>query len=151
MVDEETDKERIDRELLELLNELRVALPGVQVLFAFLLTIPFARGFPSATRGERDVYFGALLAAVAATVLLMAPSACHRLLFRHHDKERLLLLSNKLAIAGMATLAVALGLSLYVVAAYVFGGLAAGLAVGGAGVLIAVLWYGLPLWIRLRD
>jgi hypothetical protein len=78
----ESEKERVDRELIELLNELRVALPGVQVLFAFLLTIPFARGFPGTTRAERDVYFVALVSAVVSTVLLMAPSAYHRILFR---------------------------------------------------------------------
>jgi len=148
---DESDKERIDRELIELLNELRVALPGVQVLFAFLLTIPFSRGWPQTTRLEHDLFFLALLAAVASTVLLMAPGAYHRILFRHHDKERLLLHANRLAIAGMAALAVALGASLYLVAEYVFSSAAAAIVTGVGGGLVAVLWYALPLWIRFRD
>ena len=148
---DESDKERIDRELIELLNELRVALPGVQVLFAFLLTIPFSRGWPQTTRLEHDLFFLELLAAVASTVLLMAPGAYHRILFRHHDKERLLLHANRLAIAGMAALAVALGASLYLVAEYVFSSAAAAIVTGVGGGLVAVLWYALPLWIRFRD
>ena len=148
---DESDKERVDRELIELLNELRVALPGVQVLFAFLLTIPFSRGWPQTTRLEHDLFFVALLAAVASTVLLMAPGAYHRILFRHHDKERLLVHANRLAIAGMASLAVALGASLYLVAEYVFSSTAAAIVTGVGAGLVAVLWYALPLWIRLRD
>lgn len=147
----ESDKERVDRELLELLNELRIALPGVQVLFAFLLSIPFARGWPRTTRLEHDLFFVALLAAVASTVLLMAPGAYHRILFRHRDKERLLMHANRLAIAGMAALAIALGASLYLVAEYVFGSTAAGIVTGLGGLLVAVLWYAVPLWIRLRS
>ncbi len=147
----ESEKERIDRELIELLNELRVALPGVQVLFAFLLTIPFARGFPATSRPQRDVFFVALLSAVASTVLLMAPTSYHRILFRHRDKERLLLHANRLALAGIASLAVSLGSSLFLVADYVFGSLAAGIATGIGGALVGVLWYAIPLWIRLRE
>jgi hypothetical protein len=151
MPDGETDKERVDRELIELLNELRVALPGVQVLFAFLLTIPFSRGWPQTTQLEHDLFFLALLSAVASTVLLMAPSAYHRILFRHRDKERLLLHSNRLALAGLASLAVSLGASLYLVAEYVFGSQAAAIVTGIAGGLLALVWYAIPLWIRLRD
>lgn len=108
---EESEQRRVNRELIELLNELRVALPGVQVLFAFLLAIPFAKGFPRTTRLERDAFFGALASAMAATVLLMAPSAYHRILFRHHDKEQLIRHANRLAIAGTTALAVALAIS----------------------------------------
>jgi hypothetical protein len=151
MPDGETDKERVDRELIELLNELRVALPGVQVLFAFLLTIPFSRGWPQTTQLEHDLFFLALLSAVASTVLLMAPSAYHRILFRHRDKERLLLHSNRLALAGLASLAVSLGASLYLVAEYVFGSQAAAIVTGIAGGLLALVWYAIPLSIRLRD
>ncbi len=147
---EETEKERVDRELIELLNELRVALPGVQVLFAFLLTIPFARGWPQTTSTQRDVYFVALLAAVVSTVLLMAPSAYHRILFRHHDKERLLFHANRLAIAGMAALAIALGASLYLVSDFVFDAETAAIATGLGGGLVLLLWYAIPLWIRFR-
>jgi hypothetical protein len=147
---EESEHERVDRELIELLNELRVALPGVQVLFAFLLTIPFAKGFASTTRFERDLYFGALAAAIVATVLLMAPSAYHRILFRHHDKELLVRHANRLAIGGMLALAIALAISLFLVSDYVFSSMVAAVAAGATLVLIAVLWYALPIWIRLK-
>jgi hypothetical protein len=145
----ESSDERVNRELIELLNELRVALPGVQVLFAFLLTIPFARGFPATSRAERDLYFGALTSAMVATVLLMAPGAYHRILFRHHDKELLIRHANRLAIAGMLALAVALSLSLFLVTEYVFSDTVASLASSIIVGLIFVLWYALPMWIRL--
>ena len=147
---DESEQERLDRELIELLNELRVALPGVQVLFAFLLTIPFAKGFSSTTRLERDLYFGALASAIVATVLLMAPSAYHRVLFRHHDKELLIRHANRLAIAGMFALAVALAISFFLVSDYVFNSTLAGVAAGLMLGFISVLWYALPIWIRLN-
>ena len=78
----EDEKGRRDRELIELLNELRVAMPGVQVLFAFLLIVPFSSGYPKMTGLQRDVYFVAFLCAAVATILLIAPSAHHRLRFR---------------------------------------------------------------------
>lgn len=149
-VADESERERVNRELIELLNELRVALPGVQVLFAFLLTIPFAKGFATTTRFERDLYFGALAASVVATVLLMAPSAYHRVLFRHHDKELLIRHANRLAIAGMLALAVALAISLFLISDYVFDSTFAGLAAGVTLGLMIMLWYALPIWIRLN-
>ena len=102
---DEDERERVNRELIELLNELRVALPGVQVLFAFLLTVPFSQGFHQVTRAQRGVYYGAFVSAALATALLIAPSSYHRIHFRRRDKERMLLTSNKLAISGMAFLA----------------------------------------------
>jgi hypothetical protein len=151
VADGETDKQRVDRELIELLNELRVALPGVQVLFAFLLTIPFSRGWEQTSQLEHDLFFLALLSAVASTVLLMAPSAYHRILFRTKSKERLLFHANRLALAGLASLAVSLGASLYLVAEYVFGSVAAAIVTGIGGGLVALLWCAVPLWIRLRE
>ncbi len=127
---------------------MRIALPGVQVLFAFLLTIPFARGFPATTSAERDLYFGALTSAMIATVLLMAPGAYHRILFRHHDKEMLIRHANRLAIAGMVALAIALSLSLFLVTEYVFSDTLASVASGIVVALIFVLWYALPMWLR---
>src|SRR5881296_174363 len=100
----ESKEERLDRELIELLNELRVALPGVQVLFAFLLTVPFSQRFQRLTGTQRSVYFASFIC--AALAILIAPSSYHRLLFRHRDKERMLFTSNRLAIAGMALAAV---------------------------------------------
>src|SRR3954471_7210178 len=87
---DETRKERIDRELIELLNELRVALPGVQFLFAFLLIVPFQQTINKVTDFQRGIYFVALAAAAVATTLLIAPAAQHRVLFRQYDKENLL-------------------------------------------------------------
>lgn len=147
---EESEQQRINRELIELLNELRVALPGVQVLFAFLLAIPFAKGFPTTTKLQRDAFFGALASAMAATVLLMAPSAYHRILFRHHDKELLIRHANRLAIAGTAALAVALAISMFLVTDYVFGSILASLSAAASAAAISALWFLAPLWIRLN-
>src|SRR5881409_2860316 len=104
----EGPKERVDRELIELLNELRVALPGVQVLFAFLLVVPFSNGFPKLSDLQRDVYVVAFLCTAVSTVLLLAPAAYHRLRFRQQDKERMLFTANKFAITGFAFLALAM-------------------------------------------
>src|SRR5215216_7088721 len=106
--DEETRRERVNRELIELLNELRVALPGVQVLFAFLLAVPFANGFPKLGKLDRDVFFVAFISTALSTVALIAPSSYHRLRWRQRDKERMLIVSNVLTIAGLALLAVAI-------------------------------------------
>jgi Family of unknown function (DUF6328) len=145
----ESQKERVDRELIELLNELRVALPGVQVLFAFLLAIPFASHFDRVTDFERDVYFVALLAAVLSSGLLIAPSAYHRLLFRQAEKERLLLHANRLAIAGLTALAVSLLASILLVSEFLFGGVTASIVTSIGGLAIALLWYALPLRLRV--
>ena len=102
------DKDDLDRELIELLNELRVALPGVQVLFAFLLAVPFASGWQRVTNFQRDVFFVAFLCTTAATILLIAPSTYHRLRWREHDKEHLLVAANRLTIAGSVFLALAI-------------------------------------------
>ena len=87
---DESREDRHNRELIELFNELRVALPGVQVLFAFLLVVPFANGFPKLGKLDRDIFFVAFIATALSTVLLIAPSSYHRLRWRQHDKERLL-------------------------------------------------------------
>ena len=106
MTDEqgESPKERVDRELIELLNGLRVALPGVQVLFAFLLTVPFAQGFGRTSDFQRLVYVVCLLCAAVATGFYIAPAAQHRVLFRSHDKERLLRRGNLYAVLANAVL-----------------------------------------------
>lgn len=116
----ESKKERVDRELIELLNELRVALPGVQVLFAFLLAVPFSQGFVQTTSFQKDLYFGVLAATAISTVLLIAPSAWHRLQFRQKNKEDILLFSNTLSIVGLFWLAVAMTGTVMLIADYVF-------------------------------
>ena len=104
----ESNKERVDRELIELLNELRVALPGVQVLFAFLLTVPFAQGFTSTTQFERNLFFAILCTTAISAAFLIAPSAWHRIHFRQADKEHLLVNSNRLTIIGLVFLALSM-------------------------------------------
>jgi membrane protein YdbS with pleckstrin-like domain len=148
---EQRSREDLNRELIELLNELRVALPGVQVLFAFLLAVPFANGWKRVTDFQRDVFFVAFLCTAAATALLIAPSAYHRLRWREHDKEHMLELSNRLAIAGMAMLACAISASVFLITDILFDLWEAVLVTALVTVGFAWLWYGLPLWRRACD
>jgi glucose-6-phosphate-specific signal transduction histidine kinase len=147
----ETSEQRHNRELIELLNELRVALPGVQVLFAFLLAVPFANGFPKLSQTGRDVYFAAFIATALSTALLIAPSSYHRLRWRQHDKERLLVMSNALTIAGLACLAVAITCVVYVITDFLFHRGWASLFTALIGAAFVILWYGLPLGAAIRD
>jgi hypothetical protein len=142
---DENEKERIDRELQELLQELRVAIPGVQVLFAFLLTIPFAQGFTKISPGERSTYFASLLTAAAATAFLISPTSYHRLHFRSGEKERLLFSSNRLAIAGLLLLAVSIALALFVITSFLFRPASGWIVALAAGAWFGWFWYGLPL------
>ena len=146
----EERSERLDRELIELLNELRVALPGVQVLFAFLLTVPFTQRFARVSRVQEDAYFASFLCAALATVLLIAPSAYHRLQWRQKDKEHMLVVANRLAIAGTVFLALAVTGSVFFVTDFLFGGLATGIVTGLTAGFFTWFWYGLPLVRRLR-
>ena len=142
---DEDEKARVDRELMELLNELRVALPGVQVLLAFLLILPFSPGFKEIRTLHRGAFLVALTLAAAATALLMAPAAHHRVRFRSGVKEQMLLTGNRLTVLGLALLAASISVALF---------LAVGVVVGvwwGAVVGIASIawfgwfWYGLAL------
>ena len=147
----ERAEERQNRELIELLNELRVALPGVQVLFAFLLAVPFANGFPKLNGTQRDVFFAAFIATALSTVLLIAPSSYHRLRWRQHDKERMLVVSNALTIAGLFFLAVAITCAVYVITDFLFQRTWASLFTALVGAAFLALWYGLPLAAAMRD
>ena len=147
---QESKDERLDRELIELLNELRVALPGVQVLFAFLLAVPFTQRFERLTAVQQDVFFAAFLCTAVSTALLIAPSSYHRLRWREHDKEHMLRTANRLAIAGTAFLAAAIIAVDYLVTDLIFGLVATLVASLLAAVLFAGLWYALPLVRRLR-
>jgi hypothetical protein len=142
---------RLDRELIELLNELRVALPGVQVLFAFLLIMPFSNGWERVTDVQRDVYFAAFLCTAAASVLLIAPSAYHRVQWRQHDKEQMLRTANRLAIAGTILLALGMSCAIFLIGDVLFGAGTAALVAAGAAAAFTWFWYGLPLLRRLRD
>ena len=147
----EDPKERLDRELIELLNELRVALPGVQVLFAFLLTVPFSDRFTELTDPQRDVYFAAFLSTAVSSVCLMAPTAYHRIRFRQADKEHMLRTANILAIAGIAFLAFAVSLVVFLVTDLLFKGAAAGIATGIVAAALILIWFGLPISRRITD
>lgn len=145
------EKGRRDRELMELLNELRVALPGVQVLFAFLLTVPFTQRFGDITSSQRNVYFAAFLSAATATAFLIAPTAYHRIRFREGDKERMLKTANVLAIIGTVFLALAIVCVVYLITDLLFGGFVPALVTAIAAGLFVGLWYGLPLYRHLND
>jgi predicted membrane channel-forming protein YqfA (hemolysin III family) len=147
----ESKDERLDRELIELLNELRVALPGVQVLFAFLLTVPFSQRFGQLTGLQRDVYFGTFLATALASLLFIAPTAYHRLRWRDRDKEQLLQTSNREAIAGTVFLATAITGTVFVITDVLFGVPWASAIAGAFAGLLVWLWYGIPLTRRARE
>jgi Family of unknown function (DUF6328) len=147
---EETSEERVDRNLGELLGELRVALPGVQVLFAFLLVVPFNNRFAQVTPFQRDVYLVTLLCATAASVLLIAPTIQHRIEFRHQDKEHIVLVANKLAIVGLGLLAVAMTGATLFVTDFLYDSATSVVASVFVALAFAVLWYAIPLQ-RLRQ
>ena len=147
----ETEDERLDRNLSELLQELRVALPGVQVLFAFLLAVPFQQHFTSISAFDKKVYFATLLLTALASALLIAPSAYHRLTFRYQQKGRLVFIANRLSIAGLAALALAMTCAIMLVTNVLFGTVATTVV---TTILVlgtfVVLWAVLPLKRRLR-
>jgi Kef-type K+ transport system membrane component KefB len=147
----EPDDQRLNRNLDQLLQELRIVLPGVQVLFAFLLAVPFSSRFAKVDGLERDVYFAALLLSALAVALLMAPSMHHRILFRQEQKAYLVSVASVMTIAGMTALALAVVLSLFLVAHFLFGSAAAWTAGGVSFGAFAVLWYVLPLERRITD
>jgi hypothetical protein len=134
----ESEKERLDRNLEELLQGLRVAITGVQVLFAFLLVLPFQSGFPDVTGFQEKVYFGTLICVALASALLIAPSARHRLRFRKDDKAYVVFTSNWLTIAGLAFLALGMVGAILLVSDFLFGTLTA--AVSTIVVALALLW-----------
>jgi hypothetical protein len=144
-VAEETHEERVNRELIELLNELRVALPGVQVLFAFLLAVPFSQRFEQTTDLQRDTFMVALLSTMAGSVFLIAPSAYHRIRFRDRDKEALLQISNIFAIVGMVFLAIGMTSVVFLVTDMIFKGLVTTVVTSVTAGLFGVVWFVLPL------
>jgi hypothetical protein len=145
---EETPKERRDRELGELLQEMRVAITGVQVLFAFLLTVPFSQRYTTINAGQRRVYLAAVLSAAVSSLLLIAPAANHRLLFRDGTKEHLLRAANRLVIAGLFTLALGIGFSLYLVTTIVYDDTLAAVLATGVGVLTVFTWFVFPRLLK---
>lgn len=147
---QETEQERVDRNLTELLNELRVALPGVQVLFAFLLAVPFSQRFSDLAPYQEKIYFGTLICSAAASALLIAPSAHHRIEFRMQDKRHIVILANRLAIIGLAFLALAMTGVVLLITDLLYDTVATVVATTLTALVFGVLWYGLPIWRRMR-
>jgi Family of unknown function (DUF6328) len=147
----ESHNERVDRELIELLNEMRVVLPGVQVLFAFLFAAPFATGWRQVTDLQARVYMAAILAAALSNAFLIAPTTYHRLTFRMGFKERLIRLGNVCLLAGTLMLAISVALALFVVTSVVVDDAWALVVAVVTGVVLLGLWYVYPLSLRERD
>jgi hypothetical protein len=144
----EDPHERTTRELIELLQELRIVIPGVQVLFAFLLTVPFNQGFSNLDSLQRGVFFATLLCTAAATALLIAPSAHHRLLFRQGVREQRLKMGNLLAILGLVFLVPAMVGVVFVITDLIFGMTVALVVTVAMALLFSLLWFILPLPYR---
>jgi hypothetical protein len=141
----ETNEERINRNLNELLGELRVAIPGVQVLFAFLLTVPFTQRFGRASAFERNVYLVTLLLTATASGLLIAPSAYHRIEFRVHDRPHIVEVAHRLTLAGFAFLALAMTGAVLLITRFLFSETTTIIVVSLVFLMFATLWCLLPL------
>ena len=139
------DEEKRNRQMIELLNELRVALPGVQILFGFLLTVPFAVGFERATTTQRSLYYATLLSATASTICLIAPSATHRLRFHQGDRAFIIESANKYLIAGLVFLGIAMVLAIATITDYLYDHWIVWAAPIAIAVAIAGLWFVRPL------
>ena len=139
------DSEKTDRQMLELLNELRVALPGVQILFAFLLTVPFAQGFQRITPTQRTLFYASLLATAASTICLIAPSATHRLRFHKNDRTYIIESANRYMIAGLVFLGIAVVLAIATVTDYLYDSWIVWAAPAAVALLLASLWFVRPL------
>ena len=147
---EQKSKEDLDRELIELLNELRVTLPGVQVLFAFLLIVPFSQQFEEINDLQKYAYLVALTFTALGSAFLIAPTPYHRIRWRDQDKDAMLRLANRLALAGTVCVAIAMPCALFFVTDFLFKSpvpaLLAALVIG----VIVTFWYALPLERELR-
>jgi hypothetical protein len=141
----ETEQERVDRNLQEMLGELRVALPGVQVLFAFLLVVPFNQRFADVTDFQKTLYLITLLFATASAICLIAPTVHHRIEFRKQQKGEIVLAGNRIVIVGLTLLAIAMTGAVLFVADFLYGTAMTVAAATGVAVVFAVLWYLIPL------
>lgn len=146
---DETEEQRLDRNLNELLQELRVALPGVQVLFAFLLAVPFQARFAGISRFDERVYFVTLLCTAVSAALLIAPTAYHRMTFRLQQKRQLVVVANRSTVIGLGFLALAMTGAIVLITDVIFGAIATAVAGIAAFAMFVTLWYVLPLRRRL--
>jgi hypothetical protein len=146
----ETEEQRADRNLAELLQELRVAAIGVQVLFGFLLSLPLSARFGQLDHAQRALYGVSLGSAATATALLVGPVAYHRLVFRQHQKRRLVKVANALALAGLATVGVAMTTAMWLILSVVYHGVPVALAGWATVAVYLFLWVLLPVSGRRR-
>jgi membrane-bound acyltransferase YfiQ involved in biofilm formation len=145
----ETEEERTDRNLLELLNELRVAMPGVQILFAFLLVVPFTERFDRLTNFQEKVFFVALICAAIASAVLIAPSVHHRATFGQQDKRFVVDLGNRLAIVGLAFLALSMTAVILLITDFLFATETAIVTTGLIALLFLIVWGVVPAYRRV--
>jgi hypothetical protein len=146
----EEEQERLNRQMTELLNELRVAMPGVQVLFGFLLTVPFQQRFQQVNDFQETVYLATLVAAATATAFLIAPSAYHRVMFEQHEKPTVIRLGTGQFIVGLVALALAMNGAVLLVTDVLFGGDTVTVVVVCLAALYFTLWFGLGIVQRVR-
>jgi Kef-type K+ transport system membrane component KefB len=142
---DDDERERTERQLAELLQELRVALPGVQILFAFLLTVPFAQGFQRVTNFQKDLFFATLMCTAVSTACLIAPTATHRLRFHKRDRKYVIEAAHRLTIAGLVFLALAMVCAVALITDFLFDGTARWIWPILIAVVIAVFWFIRPL------
>ena len=146
----EDEQERLNRQMMELLNELRVAMPGVQVLFGFLLTVPFQQRFRQVTEFQETIYFVTLIAAAVATAFLIAPSAYHRVMFEAHDKPNVIHIGTAQMLVGLAALGVAMNGAVLLVTDVLFEAGTVVVTVALLATLYFTLWFGFGLVRRIR-
>lgn len=146
----EHENERSERQMSELMTEVRIIMPGVQVLFAFLLTVPFQARFGTVTDTERALYLVTLLSAGLASACLIGSAAAHRVLFGHRQREYVIRAGNRLVLAGLIALAVSMSCAAALVVSFIWSGAAAWLTLFGAAALFGSLWFGVPLTRRAR-
>jgi len=142
---DDPDERKRDRQMLELLNELRVALPGVQILFAFMLTVPFSQRFGDLTAFQRDVYYLTLVATAISAACLIAPSAAHRIRFHKGERTWIIESANRLMIAGLVFLAAALGGGVLLITDIMFNGARVWIYSALVAAVIVGLWFIRPL------
>jgi small-conductance mechanosensitive channel len=145
------DRERADRQLNELLQELRIVMPGIQLLFAFLLAVPFAPGFKEVTNFQEDVYLFTLLCAAVSSALFIAPTAYHRIVFHRGRRPDLIRFTARAALAGLVFLALSMTSAILLVTGYLFSSLTAGLVTGAVALTFGWLWFGLGFLGREND
>lgn len=146
----ESEAARLNRNFDDLLQELRVSQNGTQILFAFLLTVPFSNGFTKVTSFEKGFYFAALLLAALSAAMLIAPAVMHRVMFRQQQKAELVLAASRVALGGQTLLVFAVSASVFLVGDYLYGHVAGAIAAALVAAWTSVWFFALPIWLRLE-